>query len=161
MDEAGGLFRVMDIRDAVGAMADDEPVDPRLVPARARGRHRAVPDVRSRRTAGRVDISGCGLLNVGTEELIWPRHPDDDGGDDDAPLRVLTDVSSGSGPVCGGTRNNPAVGGVRVAGGRPAQQTARDHRGLAVDGAQVGPCRPAFAIGRLTYECQMTSPSPG
>jgi hypothetical protein len=32
MDEAGGLFRVMDIRDAVGAMADGEPVDPRLVP---------------------------------------------------------------------------------------------------------------------------------
>jgi hypothetical protein len=55
----------------------------------------------------------------------------------------------------------PAVGGVRVAGGRPAQQTARDHRGLAADGAQVGPCRPAFAIGWPTYECQMTSPSPG
>jgi hypothetical protein len=53
MDEAGGLFRVMDIRDAVGAMADGEPVGPQAGPGRARGRHRAVPDVRSRRTAVR------------------------------------------------------------------------------------------------------------
>jgi hypothetical protein len=66
MDEAGGLFREMDIRDAVGAMAGGEPVGPRLVPvvrAAVTGRRRT-SDRGERQVV--VDISGCGLLDVGT-----------------------------------------------------------------------------------------------
>jgi hypothetical protein len=51
--------------------------------------------------------------------LIWPRHPDDDSGDDE-PLRVLTEVSSGSGPVCDRTRNNPGSRR-RSCGGLPSR----------------------------------------
>ena len=37
-----------------------------------------------------VDVSGCGLVNVDTEELVWPRGAGDDI-EDDVPLAACTD----------------------------------------------------------------------
>jgi hypothetical protein len=90
MDAPDGLFLPMDNRDAIGELADGHPVDPRQVPlVRA-----AVAGMCRTSDRGEqqfvVDVSGCGLFNVDTEELIWPRGPRDDIGDD-VPLRILTD----------------------------------------------------------------------
>lgn len=87
----GRLFPAMEIRDAVGELADGHSIDPQLVqvirtavaglcPTSDRGEQQFV-----------IDISGCSLLNVDTDELIWPRDPGGDCGDDDVPLSILSD----------------------------------------------------------------------
>jgi len=90
MGAAGRLFPAMEIRDAVGELADGYPIDPQLVPFIRTAVTGLCPTSDRGEQQFVVDISGCGLLNVDTEELIWPRHPGDDR-DDDVPLSVLTD----------------------------------------------------------------------
>ena len=91
MDAGAGLFPAMKIRDAIGELADGCLIDPGLVPfVRAavtgpcqtsdRGKQQFV-----------VDVSGCGLFNVDTEELVWPGNPGDDWDDAYVPLDILTD----------------------------------------------------------------------
>jgi hypothetical protein len=89
-EPAGGLFPAMEIRDAVGALADGGPVDPRLVPFIRMAVAGTCPTSDRGEQQFVVGIDGCDLPNVDTEELIWPR-PLGDGPDGDVPLRVLTD----------------------------------------------------------------------
>jgi hypothetical protein len=90
MEATDGLFPAMEIRDAIGQLADGLPVDPRLLPSIGA----AVAGLCLTSDRGDqqfvVDVSGCGLFNVDTEELIWPRGNHEAIGDD-LPLRVLTD----------------------------------------------------------------------
>jgi hypothetical protein len=90
MEALDGLFPAMEIRDAIGALADGHPIDPRLIPF-VRAAVAGVCPTSDRGVQQFVaDVGGCGLFNVDTEELIWPRGAGDDVGDD-VPLRVLTD----------------------------------------------------------------------
>src|SRR5690348_1988303 len=90
MSAANQLFPAMEVRDAIGQLAEGREIDPRLMPfVRA-----AVTGLCKTSDRGEqqfvVDVSGAGSFNVDTEELIWPRAPGDDIRDD-VPLRALTD----------------------------------------------------------------------
>jgi hypothetical protein len=84
------LFPAFDIRDAVGSVADGQPVDASLLPSVRAAVHGLCPTSDRGQQQFVVDVRGCALFNVDTEELIWPRHPDQDI-HSDVPLRILTD----------------------------------------------------------------------
>lgn len=83
------MFSAMEIRDAIGQLADGHRIDPGLVPfirAAVVGPCLTSDDGYRQFV---VNVQACGQFNVDTEELIWPVHPDADAGDD-VPLRALT-----------------------------------------------------------------------
>src|SRR5687768_5052030 len=84
-------FSAFQIRDAIGTWADGLPIDPALVPSVRAAVAGACPTSDRGTQRFVVDVSGCGLFNVDTEELIWPRSPDEQVGAADVPLEVLTD----------------------------------------------------------------------
>jgi hypothetical protein len=84
------VFPAMDIRDAIGELADGHPIDPELVPfVRAAVAGPCLTSDEGTRQFV-VNLLACDQFNVDTEELIWPAHPDAHAADD-IPLRVLTD----------------------------------------------------------------------
>lgn len=82
-------FTAMDIRDAIGQVADGQSVEPALVPLVRAALLGPCPTSDLGQQQFVVDVSGCGLFNVDTEELIWPRIIGDDIFDD-VPLRIIT-----------------------------------------------------------------------
>ena len=86
-----GLFPAMEIRDAIGDLADGVAVDPTLLPAVRAAVAGLCPTADGGEQQFVVDVSGAGLFNVDTAELIWPWAPNDEIGGDDVPLQALTD----------------------------------------------------------------------
>jgi hypothetical protein len=89
MSSTNDLFTAMQIRNAIGQVADGMEVDPKLIPfVRA-----AVTGVCPTSDRGDqqfvVNVDTVDLFNVDTEELIWPRDPDEDI-HEDVPLHILT-----------------------------------------------------------------------
>jgi hypothetical protein len=91
MEPIDRLFTAMEIRDAIGELADGNSIDSRLLPFVRAAVTGLCPTSDRGEQQFVVDVSGCALFNVDTEELIWPRTPSDAPGDD-IPLRVLTDA---------------------------------------------------------------------
>jgi hypothetical protein len=85
------VFSSIDIRDAVGQLADGGSIDPKLVPFVRAAVAGQCPTSDRGEQEFVVDVSGCGLFNVDTEELIWPQNPGDETGDSYVLLRILTD----------------------------------------------------------------------
>ncbi len=84
------MFSAMEIRDAIGQLADGRQIDPELVPFVRAAVDGPCPtsDQGDRQFVVSLDV--CGQFNVDTEELIWPVAPDSDAGDD-VSLWALTD----------------------------------------------------------------------
>jgi hypothetical protein len=84
------LFEAMRIRDAIGQIADGIETSPLLLACtRAAVSGFCLTADRGEQEFA-VDVSGCRLTNVDTEELIWPRTVGHIGESNDVPLRVLT-----------------------------------------------------------------------
>ena len=88
--EPCGLFPAMEIRDAIGELADGHPVDPLLLATVRAAVAGVCPTADQGEREFFIDVSGCGLFNVDTEELIWPHEPGFEI-PDYLPLRILTD----------------------------------------------------------------------
>lgn len=73
METANELLSAMEIRDAIGGLADGQPIDPSLVPFVRAAVHGPCPTADRGEQQFVADISGCSLFNVDTEELIWPQ----------------------------------------------------------------------------------------
>lgn len=79
----------MEIRDAIGKVADGHEVDPRLMPFVCAVVIGLCPIADRGDQQFVVVVDAAHLLNVDTEELIWPLGPEEDSSDN-VPLRVLT-----------------------------------------------------------------------
>lgn len=91
MSSPSQLFRATDIRDAIGMLADGCAVDPQLLPVVRAAVAGPCPTSDQGDREFFVDVSGCSLFNVDTEELIWPHEPGFED-PDYLPLRTLTNA---------------------------------------------------------------------
>lgn len=84
------LPTAMEIRDAIGQLADGLPVDPQLIPFVRAAVAGPCPTADRAQQSFIADVEGCVLFNVDTEELIWPVDPGKDNGEHYLPLDVLS-----------------------------------------------------------------------
>jgi hypothetical protein len=81
MQTTDQLFSWLEIRDAIGILADSGAIDARLVPFARAAVTGQCPTSDKGETQFVADVSCCNLLNVGTEELIWPWSPEAESAD--------------------------------------------------------------------------------
>jgi hypothetical protein len=81
METTDQLFTWLQIRDAIGLLADTGRIEAQFVRFARAAVTGLCPTFDEGETQFGADVSGCNLFNVGTEELIWPWSPAMEGGD--------------------------------------------------------------------------------
>lgn len=89
MSDTNELFPAIEIRDAIGMLADGHEVDPRLMPFIRAAVTGLCPTADRGDQQFVVAVDAAHLFNVDTEELIWPIGPEEESSDN-VPLRALT-----------------------------------------------------------------------
>jgi hypothetical protein len=91
MTKTEEVSTAMEIRDAIGQLADGLPVDPQLIPFVRAAAAGPCPTADRGAQSFIVDVAGCVQFNVDTEELIWPLGPGKDADEHYLLLAVLSD----------------------------------------------------------------------